>query len=141
MKTLLFVLILGLSLTYGEQEKYFPDAYRNVYIGMPMDSLVTLKGHVLDTSQYINGKRQLTETPVPDTVVKRILYLFDKDNRIYEVIIEYKDHFDLTLYMTDRYGPANIENDEWLFALPSGRELHIWQYQNKLCIADGAIYK
>jgi len=59
----------------------------------------------------------------------------------YEIIIDYKDHFELYQYLLDLYGAPNVDNKEWLFKLENGKELYIWEYLNRWCIADGETYK
>ena len=141
MKTCFFVLILAVSICAYGQEKYFPGGYQNIYIGMPADSLLALKENKSGSSFQLHGTRQYVETPSRDTVIKQVMYLLDANRNVYEVIFEYQDFFNLELYMKDLYGPWNTDDEEWLFSLPNGRELHIWNHLNRLCIADGTIYK
>ncbi len=143
MNKLYWILILGsISFGFGHgQEKYFPTSHQNIFIGMHMDSLLKIKGTYLEASKSFKGTPQLKEYPKQDTLFTETLYLFTKDSILYEVIIDYKDHFELYAYMKDFYGPPNIEDKEWLIKLENGKELHVWEYINRWCIADGELYK
>ncbi len=141
MNTWISILFLGTLLIGNGQSKYFPDAFHNVYIGMQRDSLELKRGKVFEQSTAFNGALQYKEVPPRDTVILHTLYLFDQNDQLYEVIIEYRDHFDLYRYMRDLYGEPNLNGEEWVFRLDDGGELYIWQYQNRLCIADGKLYR
>lgn len=143
MNKLYWILILGgISFGFGHgQAKYFPESHQNIFIGMHMDSLLKIKGPNLEASKSFKGTPQLKEYPKQDTLFTYTLYLFNKDNILYEVIIDYKNHFELFAYMKDFYGAPNIENKEWLLKLDNQKELYIWEYNNRWCIADGEIYK
>ncbi|MDX5320183.1 MAG: hypothetical protein LPK45_03805 [Bacteroidota bacterium] len=143
MKKLFWILILG-SFGFGfsgDPSVYFPESHRDVYLGMHMDSLVKLKGKGLEFSRAFNGLPQLKDYPKQDTLFTHTLYLFTADSLLYEIIIDYKDHFELYRFMKDFYGAPNIDNKEWLISLGDGRELYIWEYNNRWCIADGDTYR
>lgn len=143
MKKIYWILILGcIGFGFsGDPKEYFPPSHRDVFIGMHLDSLMKLKGFRLEKSRAFNGQPQLKEYPERDTLINHTLYLFTPDSVLYEVIIDYKDHFDLYKFMNHFYGAPNLENKEWLIKLDNGRELYIWEYLNRWCIADGDTYR
>ncbi|MBI1223575.1 MAG: hypothetical protein GC180_13315 [Bacteroidetes bacterium] len=143
MKKFYWILILGcFGFGFiGDSTSYFPPSHRDVYIGMTFDSLMKLKSHQLEQSRSFNGQPQLKEYPAKDTLINYTLYLFTPDSVLYEIIIDYKEHFDLLKFMEDFYGKPNVDNKEWLIPLDNGHELYIWEYLNRWCIADGETYK
>lgn len=143
MKKLYWILILG-SIGFGfghGQKKYFPQSHQDIHIGMHMNDLTKIKGNRLIASRAYSGLPQLTEVPKTDTLFTKTTYLFRADSVLYEIIIDYKDHFELYAYMKSFYGPPNLDNKEWLIKLEDGKELYIWEYINRWCIADGETYQ
>lgn len=142
MRKIIWILILGsVGFSFGQgQQKYFPESHQNIIIGMHMNALVQLKGPNLEAGRSFRGTPQLTVYPKNDTSINYTQYLFTRDSILFEVIIDYKDYFDLAKYMRDFYGLPTIDEKEWLFKLDNGRELYIWEYLNRMCIADGATY-
>ena len=143
MKKIYWILVLGIiGFGFGHgQEKFLPESHKQIYIGMTMDSLIALKGPGLVPGRSFSGLPQLTETPKVDTLFTETTYLFNKEKVLYEIIIDYKDHFELYRYMNDFYGAPNVDDKEWLIKLENGKELYIWEYLNRWCIADGETYK
>jgi|GEM_PF-2092095 len=143
MKKIYWILILGIiGFGFGHgQEKFLPESHNQVFIGMSMDTFISIKGDGLEKSRSFSGTPQLTEYPQADTLFTETHYIFDKKGFLYEIIIDYKDHFELYQYLLDFYGAPNVDNKEWLITLENGRELYIWEYLNRWCIADGETYK
>lgn len=143
MKKIYWILILGIiGFGFGHgQEKYIPESHHDIFIGMTMDSLLSIKGNRLVQTRSFAGKPQYKEYPRVDTLFTETQYLFNDKNILYEIIIDYKDHFELFQYMLDLYGAPNVDNKEWLIKLENGKELYIWEYLNRWCIADGETYR
>ncbi len=140
MKSVAFLLSFLFFLSGGEQEKYFPDNWKNISLGLPKDSVMTLRKENSNSSFLPSSVNMITEEHAVGSEAIKTSYLFDRQNKLYEVIIEYPETFPLDSLMLHLYGPPNFNQTEWLFTLPSGTELYIWRYLDRLCIADGAYF-
>lgn len=138
---LLIVLPLAFLATAQDQAKFFPESHQDIAIGMHWNEVLLYRGGNLQAGTSFSGLPQLTEVPTKDTLFNYTLFLFNEDSVLYEVIIEYKSHFELFKYMSDFYGPPNIDSKEWLLPVGDIRELYIWEFNNRWCIADGETYQ
>lgn len=143
MKKILILLLVVISLHAAAQQdsltidpalqkKYLVSETGTAYIGMPAEQLpaATMKKDILDNyvKKYTKGN------------VKQITFQVTTGNpQVYEFIIEYSPGFNLTAFMTKKYGTPNSSDgigNVWLVPLADGLKLRIWKYKNKLCIAD-----
>lgn len=142
MKSLFVFLFIGLAYAATlSPSPYFPVGYENVYIGMSKDSLIKVRGDHFRESKSPDGNLVLHEGGSADSLIVKAMYFVSPQDSLYEVIIEFADYFNLEAYMKDTYGEPNLNGEEWLKKLDDGKELYIWQYLNRLCIAKGDLYK
>lgn len=116
------------------QKSFIPDVVSNIYIGMPLEDLKTVRGmnhlYVVDNKDLTILKEEYTRDSI-----SLIQYQFGKDKLLYEIIIEYVADFNAATTYAAKYGDVN-NGKEWLFTLNKKMKLKIWVYQNRLCIAD-----
>ncbi len=142
MKKWLFAIGISLFIAFNlANSPFFPTGYENVFIDMSRDSLIKVRGNHFTTSKLPNGNTILTEGGSADSLITKAMYFITPSDTLYEVVIEFADYFDLEKYMKDTYGTPNVNGEEWLKKLENGKELYIWQYQNRLCIARGDLYR
>jgi hypothetical protein len=143
MKQLLILLLLitslhvtaqqdTLAINPALQKKYLIPELGTAYIGMPAEQLpaATMKKDILDN--YVKTFAKGT--------IKQITFQVTTSNpQVYEFIIEYSPAFNLTAFITKKYGTPNSSDamgNVWMAPLADGLKLRIWKYKNKLCIAD-----
>lgn len=120
------------------QLKYIPEELNDLYLGMPFAEFSTKKDiTAMERSDLFSFRFQLIEE-FKDPNIKEVTYYFENENNpqkpLYEMIIEYESEFDLPMYIQEKYGPPNHE-DEWRFDSQEGFEIMVWSFDSKLVIA------
>jgi hypothetical protein len=118
----------------NEQSKYLPPEFDGLYIGMNLEEFQNLR-QVADMELDINDLVSYYTHYIEHPYIAYFVYQFDHHNLLYEMIIEFKDGYDLYAHLKKLYGNPN-KGDEWLFKVNHQLYLKVWKFMNSFCIAD-----
>lgn len=126
---------------HADQIKYFPDAFKNLYFGMPLTEFQKIKPDVkIPSDQIMSFRTEIVENNV-SSIIDNVTYYFDNDGNkpLYELIIEYKNETDRNKEADQLLGRPN-NGDEWKFDSKEGFDIKAWKFERKLVII-GALPK
>lgn len=120
------------------QTNYIPEAFSDIYIGMPMKDLKEVRGMGNLSATKKGDLTILKEEYSKDSIIL-LQYNFNKKKKLSAIIIEYSNDYEIYDVMKARLGEPN-SNKAWLIMLDNKLKLLIWVQQHSLCIADNKQY-
>lgn len=123
----------------AELRSLLPIEKPDVFINMSEDNFKATH----DTSEFTisnSGKATYYVKEVEKHPLKKTYYMFNNETGLlYEIIYEYYDDVDVAAIMKEKYGEPNHKG-QWRINTKSGIVLKVWQYGQKICIGDSALF-
>lgn len=126
-------------MTTAKKMDYFPDILDGIHLGMTLKEFEKAKNVAsmqIDLNDYVSYINENVE----DKKINHIVYQFDRNKELYEVMLDFKLEFDLHKYMLDRFGKPN-HDQEWLLESSDNYRYKIWRFGNRLCIANADYFE
>lgn len=118
------------------QLQYVPKLLHETYLGMPFSDFKKVSLVMAEKdSNKTNIRIVYTET-IEDNDIRKVTYYFDKDKNqpLYEYLIEYNSATKLQEFILQKYGNRN-DGNQWIFDSGEGFLIRVWTFEKTLCIA------
>ena len=118
------------------QLQYIPKQLHETYLGMPFSDFKKARMVMAEKdSNQVDFRIAFTES-LEDNEIRKVTYYFDKDKNqpLYQYIIEYNSVTKLQELIQQKYGNRN-DGNQWIFDGGEGFLIRVWTFEKTLCIA------